>query len=145
MPSEDRRDHGHLDAAIAEIARYSAATVHVYPRPGRVVKRIQLRDTQHDQGTQSESAELDTDGTLRVVGRDAGPKVSDFFGASITRYEWVYVLTREQVSRLRSALGADADDDVLAALRAYYDQQRGQIHDLLTSPQVAANFSNWHS
>lgn len=145
MRNEDRRDARGFDAAIAEIARHSAATGHVYPRPGRAVERTRLRQTRHGQDTQSEQADLEADGTLRVVGCDIGPRVTKFFGAAITKYEWVYVLTPEQVGKLRNVLGADEEDDVLAALRDYYDEHQGHLHDLLTSPQVGASFSNWHS
>ena len=33
----------------------------------------------------------------------------------------------------------------LPALADYYEQHRGLIHSLLTSPKVSASFSNWHS
>jgi hypothetical protein len=32
-----------------------------------------------------EAAQMEDDGTLRVVGHDTGPGVSDFFGTAITQ------------------------------------------------------------
>jgi hypothetical protein len=145
MGAEERHDRSELDASIGEIASQSRAFLITYPRTGSPERRIVLTDSRDGEDTQSESAELDADGTLRVCGRDRGRKVSKFFGAGITTYEWVYVLTPGQVGLLLEILDADDDDDVLCALRAFYDRHHGRIHDLLTCPEIAASFSNWHS
>jgi hypothetical protein len=143
--SEGRDDPNRLDSVIAEIAGQSGAVLHAYPRAGKTVRWMVLRDARHDQDTQSEGAGRGAAGTHGGGGRDTGPKVSAFFGAGITCYEWVYVLAPGQVSHLRTVLGAPNGQDVLACLRAYYDQHQGRIHALLTSAQVAASFSTWHS
>ena len=88
---------------------------------------------------------MEDDGTLRVVGHDTGPGVSDFFGTAITSYEWVYVVPSGRVQALLQALGAEQSDDVLDALAGYYQQHGGRISQLLRSPEIAAEFDNWHS
>jgi hypothetical protein len=145
MPTDEMDARGQLDSKMADIARAAGATLHVYPRPGRAVRRVILRDLSDDRGTRSEAAQIEDDGTLRIVGHDTGPRVSEFWGASITSYEWVYVVGPDRVSALHKGLAGEEGGDVLAALEAYYQQHEGQLHDLLTHPEVAAHFSNWHS
>lgn len=134
-----------LDAVLADIARETGATVSAYPRPGQATERILLRKSRDQRGTQFEFAQIEDDGTLRIVGHDTGPQVSEAFGADITSYEWQYVLTPGKVGRLLATLGGHEDDDVLAALRTYYDQHNGRIYALLTGPDVDASLSTWHS
>jgi hypothetical protein len=74
-----------LDQAMAAIAEQTGATLHIYPRPGHAVRRLVLRDTHDDQGTQFEAAQTEDDGILRVAGHDTGPRVSDFFGTPSLR------------------------------------------------------------
>jgi hypothetical protein len=69
-----------LDQAMASIAEQTGATLHTYPRPGRPVRRVVLRDTRDDRGAQFEAAQMEDDGALRIVGHDTGAPVSDFFG-----------------------------------------------------------------
>ena len=88
----DPETRDELDQTIAAIAAQTGAVLHTYPRPGRAVRRVVLRDIRDERGTQFEAAQMEDDGTLRVVGHDTGPGVSDVFGAAITSYEWVYVV-----------------------------------------------------
>lgn len=134
-----------LDQTMAAIAEQTGATLHTYPRPGRAVRRVVLRDTHDDRGTQFEAAQMEDDGTLRVAGHDTGSRVSDFFGTAITSYEWVYVVLSGRITALAQALGAEPGDDVLDALASYYGQHGGRISELLRSPGIAAEFDNWHS
>jgi hypothetical protein len=115
------------------------------PRPGYAVRRVVLRDIHDDRGTGFEAAQMEDDGTLRVVGHDTGPGVSDFFGTAITSYEWVYVVPSGRVEALLQALGAERGDDVIDALASYYQRHGGRISQLLRSPRIAAEFANWHS
>jgi hypothetical protein len=139
----DARDQ--LDQQLAELARATGGTLHRYPRPGRAVRHVVLRDLRTDGGTQFEAAQLEDDGTLRVTGHDTGPSVTEFFGADITAYEWVYVVPPDRVAVLLHALGGNPGDDVLSALAAYHQQADGRISALLKNPPVSAEFSNWHS
>jgi hypothetical protein len=141
----DRETRGELDQTMAAIAAQAGAVLHTYPRPGRAVQRFVLRDIRGDRGTQFEAAQLEDDGTLRVVGHDTGPGVSAVFGAAITSYEWVYVVPSSRIGALARALGAEHDDDVLDALAAYYRQHDGRISPLLRSAEIAAEFDNWPS
>jgi hypothetical protein len=134
-----------LDQTMAAIAAQTGATLHTYPRPGRAVRRVVLRDTRDDRGTQSGTAQVEDDGTLRVAGHDTGARVSDIFGAAITSYEWVYVVPAGRVTALARALGAEHGDGVLDALASYYQQHDGRISELLRSPEIAAEFDNWPS
>jgi hypothetical protein len=134
-----------LDQTMAAIAAQTGATLHTYPRPGHAVRRVVLRDTRDERGTQFEAAQLEDDGTLRVAGHDTGPGVSRVFGAAITSYEWVYVIPPGRVAALAQALGAEQRDGVLDALASYYRQHDGQISQLLRSPEIAAEFDNWPS
>lgn len=136
---------GKISRALAGIAAESGATLHAYPRPGRAVRRVVLRDTRDDRGAQFEAAQIEDDDTLRVTGHDTGPRVSEFFGAAITSYEWVYVVGPGRMGELARLLGTAAGGDVLGALAAYYRQHDGQISDLLRSPEIGAEFDNWHS
>jgi hypothetical protein len=134
-----------LGQTMAAIAEQTGATLHTYPRPGHAVRRVVLRDTRDDRGTQFEDAQIEDDGTLRVAGHDPGPGVSAVFGATITSYEWVYVIPSGRVGALVQALGAEQGDDVLDALATHYRQHDGQISQLLRSPEIAAEFDNWPS
>jgi hypothetical protein len=143
--SVDPETRDKLDQTMAAIAAQTGATLHTYPRPGRAVRRVVLRDTHDDRGTQSEAAQIKDDGTLRVAGHGTGVRVSDIFGAAITSYEWVYVVPVRRVTALAQALGAEHGDDVLDALASYYQQHDGRISKLLRSPEIAAEFDNWPS
>ena len=135
-----------LDETMRQIVEQTGATLHIYQHPGPAARRVILRDTRNERGTQFEAAQIDDDdGTLRVTGHHTGPGVSEFFGAAITSYDWVYVIAPDRVETLLTLLGGHADDDVLDRLAAYYEQHGGQVNDLLRGPQVAATFSNWHS
>jgi hypothetical protein len=134
-----------LAQTMAAIAAQTGATLHTYPRPGRAVRCVVLRDTRDDRGTQFEAAQVEDDGTLRVAGHDTGARVSDFFGAAIISYEWVYVVSAGRVTALAQALGAEPGDDVLDALASYYQQHDGRLSELLRSPEIAAEFDNWPS
>jgi hypothetical protein len=141
----DPETRDELDQTMAAIAAQTGAVLHTYPRPGRAVRRVVLRDIRDDRGTQFEAAQIEDDGTLRVVGHDTGPGVSAVFGAAITSYEWVYVVPSGRIGALARALGAEHRDDVLEALAGYYQQHGGRISQLLRSAEIAAGFDNWPS
>jgi hypothetical protein len=141
----DPQAHGKLDQIMAQIANETGATVHAYPRPGRAVRRVILRDIRDSRGTRLETAQIEDDGTLRITGHDTGPRVTEFFGTAITSYEWVYVVIPAKVDALLRLLASAEGDDVLDALAAYYQQHGGQLSELLRGPEVAAEFDNWHS
>ena len=141
----DPQAHRKLDQIMAQIASETGATVHAYPRPGRAVRRVILRDIRDSGGTRLETAQIEDDGTLRIIGHDTGPRVTEFFGTAITSYEWVYVVAPARVDALLRLLGGAEDDDVLDALAAYYQQHGGQLSELMRSPEIAAYFDNWHS
>jgi hypothetical protein len=130
---------------MTQIANQTGATLHTYQHPGRAARRVILRDTRNDRGTQFEAAQLEDDGTLRVIGHHTGPGVSEFFGDAITSYDWAYVIGPDRVATLLTLLGGHANDDVLDLLAPYHHQHGGQVNDLLRGPEVAATFSNWHS
>ena len=134
-----------LDETMRQIVEQTGATLHIYQHPGPAAHRVILRDTRNERGTQFEAAQIDDDGTLRVTGHHTGPGVSEFFGAAITSYDWAYVIAPGRVGTLLILLGGHAGDDVLDRLAAYHEQHGGQVNDLLRGPQVAADFSNWHS
>jgi hypothetical protein len=130
---------------MRQIAEQTGATLHTYQHPGPAARRVILRDTRNEGGTQFEAAQIDGDGTLRVTGHHTGPGVSEFFGAAITSYDWAYMIAPDRVGALLTLLGGHAGDDVLDRLTAYHGQHGGRVDDLLRGPQVAAKFSNWHS
>jgi hypothetical protein len=134
-----------LDQIMAQIASETGATVHAYPRPGRAVRCVILRDIRDGGGTRLETAQIEDDGTLRITGHDTGSRVSEFFGTAITSYEWVYVVTPARVNALLRLLDGAEDDGVLDALATYYRQHGGQLGELLRDPEIAADFDNWHS
>ena len=134
-----------LDETMRQIVEQTGATLHIYQHPGPAAHRVILRDTRNERGTQFEAAQIDDDGTLRVTGHHTGPGVSEFFGAAITSYDWAYVIAPERVQTLLTLLGGHTGDDVLDRLAANHEQHGGQVNDLLRGPQVAADFSNWHS
>ncbi len=134
-----------LDQTMAIIAEQTGAILHTYPRADHAVRRVVLQDAHDDRGTLFEAAQMEDDGTLRVVGHDTGSRVSEFFGTGITSYEWVYVVPPGRVTVLIQARGAEQDNDVLDALASHYQQHGGQISELLRSPEIAAQFSTWHS
>jgi hypothetical protein len=133
-----------VDATLEEVTAQTEAVLRRTPRPGQEVRRLVLRDSRDDQGSQYEVAVLEADGTLRVLGHDQGPRVSAAFGPAITSYEWVYAVPPSRVANLRRAMGGAGDDDVLGLLAASYHQSQGILSTLLRHPEVAAEFSNWH-
>jgi hypothetical protein len=143
--SDDTDDVGRAQAAMEELAARTGATLHRYPRPGRAVRWVVLRDHRDDRGAQVEVASLEADGSLRISGHDQGPGVSDWFGPGITSYEWVYVVPAGRVANLVAILGGDRRSDVLGLLAAYFERHRGLLGPLLRRPEVAAEFANWHS
>lgn len=134
-----------LDQVLATIAHQAGATLRIYPRPGHVARRIVLRDDRDDRGTRYLDAALEEDGTLRITGHDRGVRVSEFFGAAITSYEWVYLVAADRIPALIRLLGGHDSDDVLALLSGYHQLADGQISDIMNHPDVTAHFSNWHS
>jgi hypothetical protein len=88
---------------------------------------------------------LEDDGTVRVLGHDRGERVSHYFGRGITSYEWMYVVPPQRVGNLVGTLGGRDGDDVLDLLAGHYARTQGRMSDLLRRPEVAAEFSNWHS
>jgi hypothetical protein len=134
-----------LDQVLAAIAHQAGATLRIYPRPGHVARRIVLRDDRDDRGTRYLDAALEEDGTLRITGHDRGLRVSEFFGAAITSYEWVYLVAADRIPALIRLLGGHDSDDVLALLSGYHQLADGQISDIMNHPDVTAHFSNWHS
>lgn len=143
--ADDRDAREQFDQMIADIARQTGGTVHIYPRPGRAIRRVVLWDSRDDRGTQFEVVQLEDDGTVRIIGHDQGPRVSEIFGEDITSYEWVYVIAPDKVAALVALLGGKPGDDALGLLAGYYERTVGRISDLLKRPEIAAEFSNWHS
>jgi hypothetical protein len=90
-------------------------------------------------------AALEEDCTLRITGHDRGVRVSEFFGAAITSYEWVYLVAADRIPALIRLLGGHDGDDVLALLAGYHQLADRQISDIMNHPDVTAHFSNWHS
>lgn len=134
MASLNDDERAELDRFLDEIAQATGGTLHAYPRPGRAVRSIVLRDIHDDNGSQHEAAQLEDDGTLRVAGHDQGPALAEFFGDGVTSYEWVYVIAPDKVSALVRVLGGHDSDDALALLAAYHQHTQGKIYDLLTGP-----------
>ena len=130
---------------LSRIGRETGATLHAYPRPGPAVRTIVLRDMRGDRGSQREVVQIEHDGTVRIIARDQGPGVTEFFGPGITSYEWIYTIAPDRVDTLAMLAGGGPGQDPLQALASYYRRTNGQISDLLENPQVDAEFSNWHS
>jgi hypothetical protein len=138
-PSEDLR------AFSAKIAEAAGGILRMYPRPGRVVRHVVLRDDRDERGSQRELAQLEAGGILRITGHDQGAGVSEFFGEDLTSYEWVYVVRPDRILALVRLLGGAEGDDVLAVLAGYHERHGGRISAIMKHPDVAAEFSNWHS
>ncbi|HUD37400.1 MAG TPA: hypothetical protein VMR14_10915 [Streptosporangiaceae bacterium] len=136
---------GALTEHLAELARQAGGTLHLYPRPGRAVGQVVLRDLSDDRGSQYEAAQVEDDGTLRVTGHDQGLAVSEAFGRGISSYEWVWVVAPGRVAGLVRLLGGNDGDDVLAVLLAYHERTGGRVSDVMRHADVAAEFSSWHS
>jgi hypothetical protein len=136
---------GALTEHLAELARQAGGILHLYPRPGRAVSQIVLRDLSDDRGSQYEAAQVEDDGTLRVTGHDQGQAVSEAFGPDISSYEWVWVVGPGRVASLVRLLGGNDGDDVLAALLAYHERTGGRLSDVMRHADVTAEFSSWHS
>lgn len=136
-------DDDDVTQALARIASDVGGTLHVWPRPGRAVSRVILRDRSDDLGSQFETAQIEDDGTLRITGHDRGAAVSKAFGDDITSYEWVYVVAPDRVAALVGLLGGQEGDDPLATLAAYHQRTGGAISDKLKHPDAAAELSTW--
>jgi len=57
----------------------------------------------------------------------------------------MYVVPPERVGNLVETIGGGSDDDVLDLLARHYEHTGGRMSALLRQPEVAAEFSNWHS
>jgi len=73
MAAADEDAQHQLDRIIANVARETGGTVHVYPRPGRAVRRVVLRDTHGDRGHQFEAAQVEETGHSGSPATIAGP------------------------------------------------------------------------
>ena len=134
---------GEFTADLEAVAAQEGGTLRVYPRPGRAVRRVVLRDQTDQRGSRYEDAVLEADGTLRVFGQDQGSGVSEVFGEDVTSYDWVYVVAPDRIENLIRALGGTSGDDVLALLAAYHHRTSGVLSGLLKSAEVAAEFDSW--
>lgn len=144
-PGRRDKQEADLEATLSRAVDAAGGELHAYPRRGVAVRRVILQEWTDGKSTQYQDAALEDDGTLRVSGRDTGPRVSEFWGSSITSYEWVYVVAPERVPALISALGGVTGADPLELLSKYCETSSGQLDSLLSSPDVNAKFSNWHS
>jgi hypothetical protein len=54
----DPETRDELDQTMAATAAQTGAVLHTYPRPGRAVRRVVLRDIRGDRGTQFEAAQM---------------------------------------------------------------------------------------
>lgn len=88
-------------------------------QPERTVTLRQVRD---EGGSRFLSASEEADGTIRIEGHDLGPGVAAVWGASLTEYEWVWVIHHEDVAAMLAALGGGADDDPLDVLRDWFER-----------------------
>jgi hypothetical protein len=113
-----------VDAALGEVAAETGGKLRRAPQAGREVRRVVLRDVWDELGSQSEVAVVEDDGTLRVLG---------------------HVVPPERAGNLVEAMGGGGDDDMLDLLAGHYQRTQGRIGELLRRPEVAAEFSNWHS
>ena len=133
-----------IGGVLAGIAHDLGGWVRAYPRPGRAVRRVVLRDIRDEDGTRYLDAAIESDGTLRVTGHDEGPGVSQVFGPAITSYEWVYVVAPDRVAALVDELGGTVGDDALTLLQARHDQGSEGLDAVLRSPRINAQFDSWH-
>lgn len=145
MAAEDADARDQQDQAMAEIARQTAGTLRIYPRPGRAVRRVVLRDSRGDRGSQLEATKLEDDGTLRITGNDQGPGVTEFFGEGITSCggpAW------SPATGLPASCGSSAARTMTTCSPSWpftTSAPAGQLSDMLNRPEVAADFDNWHS
>jgi hypothetical protein len=144
--SDDDGTMAEIEETLAAATESAGGAVQPYPRAGRAIKQVVLRDSQDSGGSRFEVAVLEDDGAVRVTGVDEGPGVSDALGRSITSYDWVYVVPHERVPLLLTELGGPANGDVLDHLAQFYAQAGGgQMGQLLRAPPVNASFDNWMS
>ena len=122
--SSEAGDPG-IGGVLTGIAHDLGGTLRAYPRPGRAVRTVVLRDIRDEDGTRYLDAVIESDGTLRITGHDQGPGVSQVFGPNITSYEWVYVVAPDRLPALTGELGGTAEDDVLTLLQAHHDRVWG--------------------
>ena len=145
MSAEDETI-GEIEQTLAAAAESVGGTVQPYPRAGRATRRVVLREVHDSGGSQFEEAVLEDDGTVRITGEDEGPKVSGFWGRSISSYDWVYVVSPDRVPHLIARLGGTPGSDVLDLLARYYGEDKaGQLGQLLRASPVNASFDNWMS
>jgi hypothetical protein len=125
--SEQEPAVAQIDRQMEEMAAAAGATLTVYPRPGPAVRSVVLQDEKDERGHLTMFAQIERDGTVRVMGHDKGKIVSDCWGKCFTSYEWIYTIAPEKVDGLIAALGGSPGDD------------------LLTRSEVGAEFANWIS
>jgi hypothetical protein len=140
---KDARDP--MDAIMAEVAQETGGTGHAYPRPGRAVRRVVLRDSHSDRGYRFEAAQVEDDGTLRITGLDRGPGSAS---CSVTRSRPTNGSTWSPRTGSAPCSGSSAGqdgDEVLAVLAAYHRRASGRLSGILQNPEVAAAFTNCRS
>lgn len=55
------------------------------------------------------------------------------------------MVAHSRIAELTQLLGAAAGSNVLGTLAAYHREHHGQISDLMRSPEIGAEFDNWHT
>jgi hypothetical protein len=87
-----------------------------------MLSQVTLRDFRDADGPRHLWARMTPEGDVVIEGQDLGDGVEKVFGAGIREYEWVWTVRAPHVPALLAALGAG--DDVLAALRARFSDER---------------------
>jgi hypothetical protein len=102
-------------------------------------KRVELRNTKDDRGTQYETATLGSNGDVRIEGQDPGKGVEVYFGEGLTEYQYVLTVKAADVPALLKALGAKSD--VLSALQEqFWDQSQEGLQSFLENNDVPFEF-----
>jgi hypothetical protein len=133
-----------LPQAVRAATEAAGGTVSQFDSPRGHERVVVLQDIAAEGGTRHVSITMDPDGTFRWRGHDTGDDVSEFWGSSISDYEWVYAGPPSRVHRLVAALHGHPDDDVLDLVRTRFEEGV-DIPEMLKGASVNAEFSNWHS
>jgi hypothetical protein len=107
-------------------------------------RRVTLREQIDTDGRRSLQAGELADGTIQIVGYDAGPGVERAWGPGLSSYDWTWTIKPDHVPALIAALGGKPGDDpieLIAAWSAANDRADPGLAFQRAGGQVA--FSNW--
>jgi hypothetical protein len=108
------------------------------------IRTVKLRDERDGRDSRSLTANLTSDGSLRIAGHDLGPKTA--IVSEENEYEWTYTFPVDSVPALCAALSGADHEDILDVLdRGYTGERSYQLERIIqeTVDTIPREFWSW--